>query len=169
LLIGWADPRLLHIAVDADSCSPARRDARSAGNREHAVVALGKELRVHKRGEDGVQGLGIETEQAPGLGRREPETGHLEVFRTDSAQQFCKRNVSFSLDARPRRASHQERIASEAPNDNGELLAPRVSVDFGGAGSVALASVAVSQQSPCPVDHAGHIDLRNLAPVGQHR
>ena len=37
------------------------------------------------------------------------------------------------------------------------------------AGAVALANVAVSQQSSCPVDHAGHIDLRNLAPVGQHR
>jgi hypothetical protein len=31
--------------------------------------------------------------KAAGLGRRELETGHLEVFRTDSTQQFCKRNV----------------------------------------------------------------------------
>ncbi len=61
-----------------------------AGNREHAVSGL-EELRVHKRGQDGVPGLGIETEQATGLGRREPETGHLKVFRTDSAQLFCKR------------------------------------------------------------------------------
>jgi hypothetical protein len=35
----------------------------------------------------------FETEQALGLGRREPKTWHLEVFRANSAQQFRKRNV----------------------------------------------------------------------------
>ena len=59
-------------------------------HREHAVVGVGKELRVQKRRRDGVPCLGIETEQALGLGRREPETGHLKVFRADSAQQFRK-------------------------------------------------------------------------------
>jgi hypothetical protein len=84
---------LVHIPARTDFCSPARGYTRSTGHREHAVVRPGEELRVQKRGEDGVQGLGIETEQAPGLGRRELETGHLEVFPTDSAQQFCKRNI----------------------------------------------------------------------------
>jgi hypothetical protein len=59
-------------------------------HRELAVVGAGKELRVQKRGKDCVPGLEIETKQAPGLGRRELETGHLEIFRADSAQQFCR-------------------------------------------------------------------------------
>jgi hypothetical protein len=59
-------------------------------HRELAVVGAGKELRVQKCGKDGVPSLGIHTEQAPGLGGREPETGHLEVFRADSAQQFWR-------------------------------------------------------------------------------
>ena len=56
--------------------------------RKLAVVGAGQELRVQKRGKDGVPCLGIETEQAPGLRRGELETGHLEIFRADSAQQF---------------------------------------------------------------------------------
>lgn len=59
-------------------------------HREQAVVGAGKELRVQKRAKDCVPCLGIETEQALGLGRRESETGHLKVFRADSAQQFCR-------------------------------------------------------------------------------
>jgi hypothetical protein len=58
-------------------------------HRELAVVGARKELRLQKCGKDCVPSLGIETEQALGLGRREPETGHLKVFRADSAQQFC--------------------------------------------------------------------------------
>ena len=59
-------------------------------HRELAVVGAGKELRVQKCGKDCVPGLGIETEQALGLRRGELETGHLAVFRPDSAQQFCR-------------------------------------------------------------------------------
>jgi hypothetical protein len=59
-------------------------------HRELAVVGAGKELRVQECGKDCVPCLGIETEQALRLRRREPETGHLEVFRADSAQQFCR-------------------------------------------------------------------------------
>ena len=80
------DPLPRHVPVEADSCSPARRYACITGNREHAVVGLGQELRVHKRGQDGIPYLGIEAKQGTGPGRRELETGHLEVFRTDSAQ-----------------------------------------------------------------------------------
>jgi len=54
---------------------------------ELVVVGAGKELRVQKRGKGRVPCLGIETEQALGLRRREPEAGHLKVFRADSAQQ----------------------------------------------------------------------------------
>jgi hypothetical protein len=60
------------------------------GHRQQAVVGAGKELRPQKRAKDCAPCFGIETEQALGLGRREPETGHLEVFRADSAQQFCR-------------------------------------------------------------------------------
>ena len=44
-----------------------------------------------------------------------------------------------------------------------------VSVDFSAAGAAAPASVAASHQSPRPDNHAVQIELRNLAPVGQHR
>jgi len=44
-----------------------------------------------------------------------------------------------------------------------------VSVDFSGAGAAAPAGVAASHQRPCPDNHAVRIELRNLAPVGQHR
>jgi hypothetical protein len=43
-----------------------------------------------------------------------------------------------------------------------------VSVNFSGAGAAAPASVAASHQSPCPDNHRVQIELRNLAPVGQH-
>jgi hypothetical protein len=56
-------------------------------------VGLAEELCIHKRGEDGVPCLGIEAKQAAGLGHRELESGHLEVFGTDSAQQLRKRHV----------------------------------------------------------------------------
>ena len=59
-------------------------------HRKLAVVGAGQELRVQKRGKDCVPCLGIETEQATGLRRGELETGHLEIFRADSAQQFCR-------------------------------------------------------------------------------
>jgi hypothetical protein len=49
------------------------------------------------------------------------------------------------------------------------FCALRVSVDFSGAGTAAPASLAASHQSPCPVNHAVQIELRNLAPIGQHR
>ena len=62
-------------------------------HREQAVVGAGKELRVQKRGKGRVPCLGIETEQALGLRRREPEAGHLKVFRADSAQQFFRCHV----------------------------------------------------------------------------
>jgi hypothetical protein len=92
--------KLLHDlkgCVDGGEIFPLRRFLTSGPSlrrygcpREHAVVGVGKELRIQKRRRDGVPCLGIETEQALGLGRREPKTGHLEVFRADSAQQFCK-------------------------------------------------------------------------------
>ena len=47
------------------------------------------------------------------------------------------------------------------------FCALRVSVDFSGAGTAAPASVAVSHQSPCPVNHAVQVELRNVAPVGR--
>ncbi len=56
-------------------------------------MSADKELRVQQRGKDCVAGLGIETEQAPGLRRREAETGHLEVFRANSPQQFWRWHV----------------------------------------------------------------------------
>ena len=56
--------------------------------REQASVSAGKELRVQQGGKDCVAGLSLETEQALGLRRREAETGHLEVFGANSAQQF---------------------------------------------------------------------------------
>ena len=103
-----------------------------------------------------------------GLGRREPETGHLEVFRADSAQQFCKRNRSTETRGQKgppfRKESLMRRRTTMA-----DFCALCVSVDFGGAGASATASVAASHQRPCPVNHAGQIELRNLAPVGQHR
>jgi len=76
--------------VPADSCSPTRHYACITSNREHTLVGLAEELCIHKRGEDGVPCLGIEAKQAAGLGHRELESGHLEVFGTDSAQQFRK-------------------------------------------------------------------------------
>ena len=65
-----------------------------------------RNLRVQQRGKDCVAGLGVETEQALGLRRREPEPGHLEVFRADSAQQFCR--CDSHTDARPQGASLQQ-------------------------------------------------------------
>ena len=59
-------------------------------HRELVVAGAGKELRVQECGKDCVPCLGIETEQALGLRRGELETGHLEVFRADSVQQFCR-------------------------------------------------------------------------------
>jgi hypothetical protein len=59
-------------------------------HRELAVVGAGKELRVQECVKDCVPCHGIETEQALGLRGGELETGHLEVFRADSAQQFCR-------------------------------------------------------------------------------
>ena len=44
-----------------------------------------------------------------------------------------------------------------------------VSVDVIGAGAAAPASVAASHQSSRADNHAVQIELRNLAPVGQHR
>ena len=44
-----------------------------------------------------------------------------------------------------------------------------IPLDFSAAGTAATVRVAASQQSPCPVNHAARIELRNLAPVGQHR
>jgi hypothetical protein len=55
-------------------------------HREQAVAGAGKEFRIQQRGEHCVACLAIETEQAPGLPRRELESGHLEVFRADSDQ-----------------------------------------------------------------------------------
>ena len=84
-------------SVNGGEIFPPRRFLKSGASlrrygchRERTVVGVGKELRVQKRGRDCVPCLGIETEQALGLGSREPETGHLEVFRADSAQQFPK-------------------------------------------------------------------------------
>jgi hypothetical protein len=59
-------------------------------HRELVVAGAEKELRVQECGKDCVPCLGIETEQALGLRRGELETGHLEVFRADSVQQFCR-------------------------------------------------------------------------------
>ena len=61
--------------------------------REQSGVSADKELRVQQRGKECVAGLGVETEQALRLRRREAETGHLKVFRADSAQQFFRCHV----------------------------------------------------------------------------
>jgi hypothetical protein len=63
------------------------------GHREQAGRREGEELGVQQRGQDCVAALVIEAEQALRLTRRQPETGHLEVFRADSAQQVWRCQV----------------------------------------------------------------------------
>ncbi len=71
--------------------SPSLR--RYGCHRELAVVSTVKELLVQKGANNCIPCFGIETEQALRLGRGDLETGHLEVLRADSAQQFCRCDV----------------------------------------------------------------------------
>jgi hypothetical protein len=68
----------LDCEVTLDSC-----------HREEARLGTEKETIVQQCGKDSFPCLGVETEQAPGLRRRELETWHFEVFRADSAHQSC--------------------------------------------------------------------------------
>jgi hypothetical protein len=85
-------PRRLSRAIDGDA-SRSEAALIRLRPREQSRVSAGKELRVQQGGKDCVAGLSLETEQALGLRRREAETGHLEVFRANSAQQFCRWDV----------------------------------------------------------------------------
>ena len=79
--------------VERRSQSPHHSDRILRCQREQSGVSADKELRVQQRGKECVAGLGVETEQALRLRRREAETGHLKVFRADSTQQFFRCHV----------------------------------------------------------------------------